>query len=258
MQRLFVHAVIFFAMITAIETSSATIADHFLFRDEALRRLEQVDSADTLTRIKLLINLAFLKDYEGYKDYRKEAQQLIKAFRAGDSTALVDAYWNVSKIMEVRDWGWWSKFTKHPIDTIVQALDSLSYAREQDSLNGIIPFLRISAAIEAADNIPKLLSIARDDLRYLDFGLDRSDEGAKFFLELLWAKYYYWRVEKGEEHTKQRFLTFSQFHINEAIRYAECQYYQDEIVEWYKRINKKKPDTKIWSKKVLKLVRDND
>ena len=245
-------------MITVIETSSAKTADHFLFREEAKDRLMQIDASDTLTQVKLLTNLSFFKEYDAYKQYREQAQQFLFAYRQKHDEPIVHAYWWALRVMEIRDWNFWQKIGLGAKSEVRRAVDSLSAAMQLDSSNGNIRFLRIFVVIEAAKNIPELLDKARDDLQYLDFGQDRSDEGAQFILELLWAKYYYWRAEKGEKHTKQRFLTFAQFHLNEACQYAQFETYRDEIVHWYKRIKKKKPKYTIWNEEVLKLVEKND
>lgn len=243
-------------MITAIETSSAATADHFLFKDEARDRLLQADVDDTLTRVKLLTNLAFFQEYDGYEQYREQAQHVLLTYRLHHDEPLVHSYWWTLRVMEIRDWNFFRKIGGGPKGEVKKAFDSLSAAMKFDPYNENIRFLRAGVAVEAAKNIPEMLDLAKEDLQYLDEALDRTDEGAKFFLELLWAKYYYWRSEKGEKHIKQRFLIFAQFHVNEAYQYAQFDTYRNEIVLWYKRIIRKKPKTSIWSEEVLTLVKN--
>ena len=160
MQRLIVCAVIFFAMITAIETSSAKTAAPFLFQDEARDRLSHVDISDTLTHVQLLANLAFFREYSGYKQYREQAQRLLLIYRSSHDEPLVHAYWWALRVMEIRDWNFFQKLLGGAKGEVQKAFDSLSAAMQLDPYDENIRFLRISVAIEATKDIPEMLVAA--------------------------------------------------------------------------------------------------
>lgn len=246
-----------FFSIVLIQAAVAKTADHFLFTAEARAQLKLTPEADTLTRIKLLTNIGFTRANYDYDDARKEAQLLVEAYLLGHREPIAHAYqWTLS-VIEIREWNSLHKLFSDARGLVHEAFNNLTALRDQEIKNENIRFLRINVAIEVARKLPDLLTRTREDLEYLDKELNRSDLGACFFLELDWAKYYYWRAEKEGKRTKQRFLLFAQLHLNEAVQYAERPYYREQVVEWKRRIDKKKPSIRIWNEEVQKLVKDS-
>lgn len=241
-------------MVTAGYSSDGdSIAIHFLFTDDARVQLDSTNPADTLVRIKLLTNLAFLKEYNGYQEYRKEAARLDSLFWRSDTTSVTQAYHWALRVMEIRDWGWFAKMVGKPVTNACLAFDSISSILAVDSSNEIIRFLRINVAIEMAPHAPYLLDTAYLDLCWLDVNMDGIDRGASFFTELLWAKYYYWCVKKQKDIDKLWYLENAQCYLNSAFSYAQRPFYEREIVCWKKMIDKEGPVKTNWSKEVENL-----
>ncbi|MFA5134791.1 MAG: hypothetical protein WC505_03270 [Patescibacteria group bacterium] len=241
-----------------IQGAVAATADHFLFTEEARRRLEVTPVADTLTRIRLLTNISFTRANDDYSDARKEAQQLVEAYVRGHSEPVVRAYRSALQVMEIREWSKLRKAFAGAGGLVREAFDSLTALRNLEPKNENIRFLRINVGLEAAANLSDLLIRILEDLEYLDLELDRSDRGACFFLELDWAKYYTWQAETEDERMQQRFLLFAQYHLLAALQYAERPYYREQIISWKQRIDKKKPKIVIWNEAVDKLVTEHE